>query len=268
MSGRLSARAIEALTGAGLGAAGAGTLGYLTHESDRPTEWLDEEGNFRSRALSKEERKSRSDKILKAALVGMGLGAAGSLGGGALRRYRLSSAEAEDVPNILKERLSGLKNVLAEFESEAKKARIPGTSEAAKRAKRVTKAKSAIAENEQKIRDLLSEAADARAGAAWGGLRLTGAGRTPVPHQDLTHRGRVEKYYRDLQEQVLGRDPAHPPMQSISDPEEYGQKFFRTLLKKQASAQALTEELRGIHHIEPLLAGRALARLAAEQAAL
>lgn len=259
--GKLSARAIEALTGAGLGGLGAGSLGILTHEPQQPLEWLDEEGKFTSRKPTREESKKRQEYVLKAALLGAALGSGASLGGGALRRAKLYGAEKSELPNVLTERLTGLKKVLEEFEDAAKKATIPGTGESALRKARVERARTALAEQEDKIRNLLDEAAQSRKASPWGGLKLTGGGRTPVPHEELTHRGRVERYFRDFQNRVQKADPQHPPMQSVSDPEEYGQKFFRTLLKK-ASAPSLVAELNQISAVEPFLAQRALSRLA------
>lgn len=262
--GRLSARAIETLTGAGLGGLGAGALGALTHEPSEPLEWIDADGKLHGRRPTAQEKKQYRDRVLKAALVGAALGSGASLGGGALRRHGLSAAERAELPAVTAERLTGLKNVLEEFENAAKRATIPGTGEAALRKERVERARSTLSSQEKKLLKLLEDAEEARAGAPWGGLKLTGGGRTPVPHEELTHRGRVERYFRNFQDTVQKAYPSHPPMQSVTDPEEYGQKFFRELLKK-ASVGPLIAELRQIHSVEPFLASRALGRLATTQ---
>lgn len=268
MGSPLSARAVEALTGAGIGGLGVGAVSAITHEPRQPLEWLDEDGNFHSRNATPIERREYRDRILKAALLGASIGAGASLGVSKFRRYSLAQAEKDALPEILKERLSGLRNVLSEFEDSAAKAKIPGTAEQALRQARVGRAKQMLSAQERRLEKLLGDAEAARSGAAWGGLKLTGGGKTPVPHEDLTHRGRVERYFRDMQSEVQKENPKHPPLQSITDPEEYGQRFFRTLLKKEASAHSLARELGDIYESYPLISSRILFRLADTQAGM
>lgn len=266
--GAVKARAIEALTGMGLGAAGIGGVRALTHEPRVPTEWLDDQGQFHSRDLTTQEKKQRQNIILRAALAGAALGAGVSLGAGALRRSNLAASELAELAGIKKERLAGLKNVVREFEVEANKAKIPGTKEMERRKKLLSLAENRLKSENEKIDELLDEAIAARHQSAWGGLKLTGAGKTPVPHETLTHRGQVERRFRDLEAQALKEDPTHPPLQSVTDPDEYGQRFFRTLLKKQASANAMAYELGRMYESVPFLASRGLMRLVAEQSRL
>lgn len=142
------------------------------------------------------------------------------------------------------ERLGGLRKVVKDLDAEVERARLPGTKERARRIQQAERGKDLLSAQEQKIKDLLGAATESRRGEPWGGLKLTGGGKTPVPHEELTHRGRVERYYRDLQ-----KEHDLPPMHSVTDPDMLGERFFKALLEKQSSVKAFLLELDSISNM-------------------
>ena len=240
--GKVGARAIEALVGGGLGGASLGAIGALTHKTKVPTEWLGDDDKVHARSLTKRERQERKKRVQELALIGMGLGAAGGLTSSGVRRALIKSEEAELLPKVIEERLSGLRKIVKERVRDADSSSfLTGTAERERRALLAEKAKNLLSDQEKQIANLAGAAASERSGSAWGGLRLRGSGNTPVPHESLTLEGQVERYYRDLQ-----KKHNLPPMISPYDRGAVGEQFFRKLLEKQGSAQALLDELLSI----------------------
>lgn len=233
------AHAIEALTGLGLGGLVGGAVGGMSYSPRAPTEWADEYGLLYNRPLSSKEKQERKQRILKAALLAAGAGAAASVGGGALRRSLLTAAESKAVPSITKERLKGLRKVIHDLKGQTLGG-VPWPSAA----RNIEKGDKLLKEHAEKIQSLAGDAATARRAAPWGGIRLKGGGATPVPHEMLTHEGRVQRHYMDL-EKALDL----PPMKRTD--EVMGESFFRKLLEKTSAASTFADELEGIGSYSP-----------------
>lgn len=244
----MSARVPEALIGAGIGGLSLAGLSALMHEPKKPLEWIDENDRFRTRNMTESEKRERTRKLVAMALLGASIGGAGSVGASHVRRLALKASELEALPIIKKERLTGLQNLVNEAAQEADKAQVvSGSEEAARRIAKRNKAQALYAEQESKLSELANAAASERDKALWGGLRLKGGGKTPVPHEKLTLEGQVERYYRDLQK-------AHdlPPMISPYDRGAIGEQFFKKLLEKRAVSNALFDELLAIEKVANL----------------
>lgn len=230
--------AIEAVTGAGAGALAGGAISGLSQFMDDPPQTEDEHGFVYSRPLTDEEKKAKRSQMLRAALVGAALGGAGSVAGGYARREVLRGQELDGIKQTEKDYLEGLNHIVSELYEESANKRV-GNRPWPSVMDQTSKAHELLNQQQQALRSDAADAVKAREARPWGGLRLTGGGPTPVPHEELTAEGRTARRFRNMQ-----KEHGLPPMHGPNDT-HVGEHFFRALLEKKSSA-GLEEELEKI----------------------
>ncbi len=244
----VQAKAVEALVGGGLGAIAGGVTGGLTHQTATPREWEDERGLVYSRPLSPEEKSAQRGKILKAALLGAGGGAALSMGGSAGRRALISRTERSNLPSVVSKHTGGLRKIVGDLDHEVVTGPKSGDESWANSLSQQEKAHNLLQEHESKIGDLLNEAAENRKAVPWGGIGLK------KDKAWLTHEGQVSHFFKKLQ-QEYGLPPLAPDRaQELGlEPEEMSEVFYKKLLEKKSSVQATVEELKYLVGTLPVL---------------
>ena len=112
-----SARALEALIGAVPGAALGAATGAATYEPATAREWLLPDGRVGGRDLTQEESAERLRRILRGALGGATLGAAGAVGGSAAREALLRRQDLKDSRAVAKAYLPRLRARAAKYKA-------------------------------------------------------------------------------------------------------------------------------------------------------
>jgi len=172
-----SARMTEALVGAALGGGVGAGVGALTHATQSPVEWLDENGRVQARNLTDAERSDRRRRSMKAALLGAMAGASGSMGGSAIRRSSLRSREAKEISEVATPYLEPLHNVIQDMQRKYNNLRKSpaGVNGAAGKGlkKKIDVASTLLREQEDVVQNLANTAASRRdklpfGGMAWG----------------------------------------------------------------------------------------------------
>lgn len=239
------AAAIEALTGAGLGSLAGGALSGASQYLEDPPTAVDEHGFVYNRPLTNDEKREQRLQLMKAALLGAALGGTGSVLGGALRRNVITGRELEGLAKTEEDYLEGLRHIVSSAEDEVWGKRV-GNKPWPSAAKKLVSSSELLQEQRQALRTDAAQATAAREASPWGGLRLTGGGPTPVPHEELTAEGRTARRFRNLQ-----KEHGLPPMHGPNDT-HVGEHFFRALLEKKSSA-GLEEELEKISKVAPFV---------------
>lgn len=107
----LKARLAETAAGAGVGGVLGGMAGSSTYTPRAPVHRVDAQGYLMQRDLSKEEKKERLSRTLKASAGGAALGAGGSLATSKGLRHLMDMAEKDTVDAALQGMVQGRKGL-------------------------------------------------------------------------------------------------------------------------------------------------------------
>lgn len=199
---RAKARSLEALLGATLGVGGGAAAGRLMYSPNFPLEWEDEDGQIRSRRLDPKEREARKQLMSHAALAGAGVGASLALGGSALRRALISSAERAAAQDTGDAYLRSLRSLIKQREDayhglENTRGGL-GSRTAKGLRKEIDAGKKVLRAQEKKVNSLLDDSALSRAERFFGGRTWSMRQGQQVPFYQNSHEDLVKKHFDQL----------------------------------------------------------------------